>query len=178
MFIQVLDGSSKAHAHMQALILSYVLEAGVIFHSIFIGTSYGAATDIATLRTLTVALAFHQGFEGLALGSTFINAQYSSLKYALFSAAFVMITPLGIAIGLAVNASYNPNSKPALLSEGVFNAIAAGILIHTSLVGLLHPLFAPSHGSPQPLLKGWSLVVAMLFAFAGAAAMAVIGIWA
>jgi zinc transporter 1/2/3 len=174
----VLQQDDKADNHLQALIMSYTLEAGVIFHSIFIGTGYGAATDPATVHTLTVALAFHQCFEGLALGSSFVAARYGVLKYALLSAAFVLVTPVGVAIGLAVNASYNPNSPPALVTEGVFNALSAGILIHTAIVGLLHPMFAPTAGQGQLPHKGWLLFVAMLFAFLGTGGMAVIGIWA
>ena len=158
--------------------MSYVLECGVVFHSIFIGTAYGATSDTATLRTLTIALCFHQGFEGLALGSTFVRAQYGAAKYAVLSIIFVLVTPIGIAIGLGVNASYNPNSQPALIVEGVFNAVAAGILIHTATVGLLHPLFAHSIDHGEPLLRGWSLVAGLIASLAGAVAMSIIGIWA
>ena len=168
----------KHHVHFQALIMSYVLECGIIFHSVFIGTAYGATSDIPTLRTLTIALCFHQGFEGLALGSTFVKAKYGAAKYAVLSIMFVLVTPLGIAIGLGLNASYNPNSQPALIVEGVFNSIAAGILIHTATVGLLHPLFAHSADHGQALQKGWFLVMGLIASLAGAVAMSVIGIWA
>ncbi len=40
--------------------MSYTLEAGIIFHSIFIGIGYGASTDLNIIRPLTIALAFHQ----------------------------------------------------------------------------------------------------------------------
>ena len=53
-------------------------------------------------------------------------AGYNNLKYALMAAAFILITPLGVAIGMGISASFNPNSKAALGSEGAFNAISAG----------------------------------------------------
>lgn len=149
-----------------------------MFHSIFIGTAYGATNDVPTLRTLSVALCFHQGFEGLALGSTFVKAKFGPIKYAVLSIIFVLITPIGIAIGLAVNASYNPNSPSALIVEGVFNSVAAGILIHTAIVGLLHPLFAHSTDHGNALLRGWFLVIGLICSLAGAVAMSIIGIWA
>ena len=52
-----------------------------------------------------------QGFEGLALGSAFLRAKFSSLKYMLFLLAFVLITPIGTVIGIAMGNSYNNNSK-------------------------------------------------------------------
>lgn len=67
-----------------------------------------------------------QGFEGLALGGSFVMAGYSRLKYGLMAAAFILITPIGVAIGLGISSSFNPNSKAALVSEGAFNSISAG----------------------------------------------------
>ncbi|BDA43961.1 Fe(2+) transport protein 1 [Coccomyxa sp. Obi] len=166
----------KEQARTQANIMSYTLEAGIIFHSIFIGIGYGASTDLNIIKPLSIALLFHQGFEGLALGSSFVLAGYSRLKYGLMAAAFILITPIGIAIGLGISSSFNSNSRAALASEGAFNSISAGILIHTALVGLLHPMFTEQQGHPP--LKGWLMPFAMIFALAGCGAMCVIAIWA
>ena len=164
--------------HVQATLVSYTLEAGIIFHSIFIGIGYGASGDWGVVRSLTVALCFHQAFEGLALGASFVEANYSSLKYTLFAAAFVLITPAGVAIGLAVSAAsgYNENSKAALASEGAFNAVSAGILSYTAIVDLLHPMFFNRAGFPA--MKGWTIPAALVSAFAGCGSMAVVAIWA
>ncbi len=37
-----------------------------------------------------------QGIEGISLACTFLDAGYGRLKYALFSAMFILITPIGI----------------------------------------------------------------------------------
>lgn len=50
---------------------------------------------------------------------------------------FSLTTPVGIAIGIGISSTYNGNSKTALIVEGTFNALAAGILIYMSLVDLL-----------------------------------------
>lgn len=133
---------------------------------------------LVQVRSLTVALCFHQAFEGLALGSSFVAAAYSNTRYVLFAAAFVLITPAGVGIGLAVSAtsSFNDNSKAALASEGAFNAVSAGILIYTAVVDLLHPMFFDRDSLPA--IKGWVKYAAMLCAFAGFASMAVVAIWA
>jgi len=57
---QAPDDYDKEHARRQAVVMSYTLEAGIIFHSIFIGIGYGASTNLDIIRPLTVALVFHQ----------------------------------------------------------------------------------------------------------------------
>ncbi len=37
-----------------------------------------------------------QGVEGISLGCTFLDANFSQLKYILFGACYVIITPIGI----------------------------------------------------------------------------------
>jgi zinc transporter 1/2/3 len=45
-----------------------LLEAGILFHSTFIGLSISISTGM-TFIALMIAIAFHQIFEGLALGA-------------------------------------------------------------------------------------------------------------
>ena len=121
-----------------------------------------------------IALFFHQGNEGVALGILFVKAGYSKLKYALLAAAFVVVTPLGVAIGIGISNNYNGESKAALGTEGVFDAVSAGILIYSGLCDLILPTFSDSD-----LPQSWTMQVtgfgAMYF---GAAMMALIGKWA
>lgn len=60
MWRQAPEDYDKEHARAQATVMSYTLEAGIIFHSIFIGIGYGASTSLDVVRPLTIALAFHQ----------------------------------------------------------------------------------------------------------------------
>ncbi|KAG6896524.1 hypothetical protein C0992_007658, partial [Termitomyces sp. T32_za158] len=46
-------------------------------------------------------------------------------------------TPIGIAAGLGVRTTYNPNSRRALIVSGVLDALSSGILMYTGLVELL-----------------------------------------
>lgn len=67
-----------------------------------------------------------QAFDGLALGSAFVRANFGWKKYCAFAVIFVLITPIGIAIGMGISTSYAPGSKAALGTEAVFNSVSAG----------------------------------------------------
>ncbi|KAK9794638.1 hypothetical protein WJX73_005364 [Symbiochloris irregularis] len=115
-----------------------------------------------------------EGNEGLALGVLFVKAEYSRLKYIILAFWFVIITPLGVAIGIGVSSVYNGESKAALGTEGAFDSVSAGILIYNGLVDLILPTFDISE-----LPKKWYLQVAGFGAlYSGAAIMALIGKWA
>ncbi len=54
------------------------------------------------------------------------QAAISSWSYAVMGAIFALSTPLGIAIGLGVQSTYNEHSPTALAVEGIFDSISAG----------------------------------------------------
>jgi zinc transporter 1/2/3 len=58
-----------SHQKEQRMVLQcLLLEAGILFHSIFIGLSISVSTG-TTFIALMIAITFHQIFEGLALGA-------------------------------------------------------------------------------------------------------------
>ncbi|KAG9258142.1 ZIP zinc transporter-domain-containing protein [Emericellopsis atlantica] len=115
-----------------------MLEAGILFHSIFIGMAISVATGPAFVVFL-IAISFHQSFEGLALGSRIAAIQFpkGSLRPWLMVLAYGTTTPIGQAIGLGLNGVYDPASAPGLLLVGFMNAISAGLLLYAGLVQLL-----------------------------------------
>ncbi|KAI1393383.1 ZIP zinc/iron transport family [Hypoxylon trugodes] len=116
----------------------FILEFGVVFHSIFIGLTLAVSGD--EFNVLYVVLVFHQTFEGLGLGSRLATAQWPRSKawmpYVL-ALGYAVTTPIAIAIGLGVRATLQPGSPKTLIINGVFDSISAGILIYTGLVELL-----------------------------------------
>src|SRR5438046_2991105 len=78
-------------------------------------------------------------FEGLALGSRIATLVFNRTDWRpwFMAMAFACTTPIGIAIGLGVRLSYDPNSQKALISAGVFDAVSAGLLIYAGMVELL-----------------------------------------
>lgn len=124
----------------------FILEFGVIFHSVFIGLTLAVAGP--EFKTLYIVLVFHQTFEGLGLGSRLAEAPWPKSKRwtpYLLGISYGLSTPIAIAIGLGVRETLSPGSRKQLMVNGIFDSISAGILIYTGLVELIaHEfLFSP-----------------------------------
>ncbi|KAJ2832215.1 hypothetical protein GGI24_001311 [Coemansia furcata] len=156
---------------------TYILELGICLHSVIIGLTLSITTGTA-FTTLLIAICFHQLCEGLALGSRLAQMQHKNrafLRAAISAAVFMLITPLGMVIGVGIRYSYQPNSPAALISMGVLDSLSAGILLYTGLVNLL----AEEFGTLE--FRGYGVSKkAMCFAatYIGAGIMALIGNWA
>ncbi|KAJ2984185.1 hypothetical protein NUW58_g6122 [Xylaria curta] len=128
---------------------------------------------------LYVVLVFHQTFEGLGLGSRLATAPWpknkSWLPYIL-GLAYALSTPISIAIGLGVRETLQPGSPNALIINGIFDSISAGILIYTGLVELLAHEFMFNEQMRNAGLK--VQLFALFWVTVGAGLMAVLAIWA
>ena len=168
-------------ANPQKLLLQcLLLEAGILFHSIFIGMALSVSTGTPFV-VLLVAISFHQTFEGLALGSR-ISALIPSLftprsvKPWLMALAYGTTTPIGQAIGLGMHKLYDPASMMGLLSVGITNAISSGLLLFAGLVELLAEDFLSDRS--YEVLKGKRRMEACLSVAAGGILMAIVGAFA
>lgn len=169
------DGDSYGGNLAGQLLAIFILEFGVVFHSVFIGLALGTASA-AEVPVLLVVLTFHQLFEGLGLGSRLAAAPWPRgrrwLPYAL-AAGYAVSTPVGIAAGMGARPA---NASDQKLVNGVFDAIGAGILMYTGLVELLAHEFMFN-----PQMRSARLRV-QLFAFAcvlfGVFVMSLLAEWA
>ncbi|KAK4135939.1 Zinc/iron permease [Trichocladium antarcticum] len=186
-------GSSSQHKHEASLSeLSHIpspeeqkrlmlqcvlLEAGILFHSVFIGMALSVATG-PTFAVFLIAISFHQSFEGLALGTRIAALHFprSSPRPWLMVLAFGTTTPIGQAIGLFVHRFYDPQSQTGLLMVGVMNAISSGLLLFAGLVQLLAEDFLTEKS--YRTLRGKRRVHAFLAVAAGATLMAAVGAFA
>ncbi|KAF4980294.1 hypothetical protein FZEAL_3665 [Fusarium zealandicum] len=168
------EGDSQGGLGGQLLSI-FILEFGVVFHSIFIGLTLGTiASD--DLTVLLIVLVFHQMFEGLGLGSRLAVAPWPSnrkwMPY-LLGCIFALSTPIGIAAGMGAKPTNANNQK---LVNGIFDAISAGILLYTGLVELLAHEFMFN-----PYMRRAPIKI-LLLAFAcitfGVTVMAVLAKWA
>jgi zinc transporter ZupT len=181
--------SSHQHHHsltqsptnpQKLLLQCLLLEAGILFHSIFIGMALSVSTGTPFL-VLLVAISFHQTFEGLALGSrisALIPSLFppSSVKPWLMALAYGTTTPIGQAIGLWMHELYDPASTMGLLSVGITNAISSGLLLFAGLVELLAEDFLSDRS--YEVLRGRRRLEACLSVAAGGLLMAIVGAFA
>jgi zinc transporter ZupT len=163
--------------HQKQLLQCLLLEAGILFHSVFIGMALSVATGTSFL-VLLVAISFHQTFEGLALGSRIAAIRFppNSPKPWLMALAYGTTTPIGQAIGLLIHNLYDPASQTGLLTVGVMNAISSGLLLFAGLVELLAEDFLSDES--YQILRGRKRLEACASVVGGAALMALVGAWA
>lgn len=162
------------------LLQCLLLEAGILFHSVFIGMAVSVATGTSFV-VLLVAICFHQTFEGFALGSRIASLipglfPPSSIKPWLMSIAYGTTTPIGQAIGLVLHNFYDPASTTGLLMVGITNAISSGLLLFAGLVELLAEDFLSEES--YVTLQGRRRFEACLAVAAGALLMAFVGAFA
>lgn len=132
------SSKSLAESYSAQLTAVFILEFGVIFHSIFIGLTLAVAGS--EFITLYIVLVFHQTFEGLGLGARLAEVPWPQSKrwtpYFL-ALGYGLSTPVAIAIGLGVRETLAPEGHTMLLVNGIFDSISAGILIYTGLIELM-----------------------------------------
>lgn len=136
-----------------------ILEFGVLLHSFVIGLTLAV---VERFPTLFVVITLHRRsscfllpdvsqlttstemFEGLGLGARLASLNLPRrLGWVPVAAAllFSMITPAGLAIGLAFRKTYSAESPVALIVSGILDSLSAGVLL------------VSDHLSDQP--KGW-----------------------
>ncbi|KAF1810517.1 hypothetical protein P152DRAFT_401349, partial [Eremomyces bilateralis CBS 781.70] len=155
-----------------------VLEAGIVFHSLLIGLTCVVADD-SFFRTLFAVIAFHQMFEGVALGTVFSgipNTKLSFMKKLILAGIFAVITPIGMGIGIGVLSLFNGNDKSAVIAIGTLDVLSAGILAWVAFVemwarGWIHGGRLERAGLPTTL----AALLALVF---GMGIMSLLGKWA
>ncbi|CAE7223152.1 unnamed protein product [Rhizoctonia solani] len=177
----------------------FVLQLGIMLHSIVVGFTL-AVTNGAEFTSLLIALVFHQLFEGLSLGvrisslrPTMFAPHHSSSNGSeaspllpssrrskarafptlplLLATLFALATPAGMLVGILLRTA----PQDAFLVRGLASAVSAGLLIYASCVELLAGDFVADPKMRKAGLKRQIAALASLLA--GAAGMAIIGIW-
>jgi zinc transporter 1/2/3 len=164
------DGHGNLAGQLTAI---FVLEFGVVFHSVFIGLTLGTTEDLVILL---IVLVFHQMLEGLGLGSRLAIAPWPKdkawLPYVL-AFGFAISTPVGVAAGIGARPKSAVDQK---LVNGIFDSISAGILMYTGLVELLaHEFMFNPHMRRAPLKIQMFAYGCVLF---GVGVMALLAHWA
>ena len=141
------------------------------------GLALGVTVDGRSQATaLFIALIFHQGLEGIGLGSVLVKACFPLPKACIMILTYAVTTPIGIAVGIAVSNAYDSTSITANLVQGIFDCFSGGLLLYISLVQLIAEDFTRIDGhQPRGLLFRLATYAALAF---GAGCMAMLAIWA
>ncbi|KAI9011124.1 Zinc/iron permease, partial [Gaertneriomyces semiglobifer] len=176
--------ASEAHIHSLMLLPGeknlpiYLLELGIASHSIIIGIALGLASS--EFKGLLIALCFHQFFEGLALSTVVMDADFHKRFIATFMVVFYSFTtPIGVSIGIALHEALadtlHHDMATLVVVTGVLDAIGAGILVYDAVANIVVPHFAGERFKAAPARTQW---VHMCGLWGGALVMAVLGLWA
>lgn len=170
------------HSDVSELIGVFVLEFGVIFHSVIIGLTLATTDwdpeDGDKFVVLFPVIVFHQLFEGIGLGSrlSLLPEALGQWMPILLGLAYSIVTPIGMAIGLGLRHTYTSDTPTGYYVTGIFDAFSAGILIYTGLVELLaHDFVFNNAMQKAPLSK---VALNMFEVCLGIAIMALLGRWA
>jgi len=122
----------------------FLSEASISVHSVLIGLALGITTG-DEIVPLLIALTFHQFLEGVAIGTAAIYAGMKIRTVAILALVFSLTTPVGIAIGIGVRSSFNENDPTALYTQGILDAICAGLLIFLALGDHVNAMKSQAH---------------------------------
>jgi len=165
----------------------YATEIAIAIHSIIIGFTMGINPNTSSLIGFTIAMIFHQLFEGVALSMIARQGNLDVRALVVMVFLFSLSLPTGILIGLIVyrvldddddNDDSSTTSEEdggelrvsTILFQGVPNAISAGMLLHIGFELMMED-FNHKSSSTFPTQK-------LLLAFLGGAMFCFIAIWA
>jgi len=123
----------------------YATEAAIAVHSIVIGMTMGLNPCSKSLIGFTIAMMFHQLFEGIALAMICQQGSLSATALWCMILTFASSLPVGIGIGVLLyhnlqttnNTTDDTMDTSTILFQGIPNAIAAGMLLHIGFELLL-----------------------------------------
>lgn len=124
--------SSMSNA--QRVVAAVCMEFGVTLHSIFVGLDLGVTPNNETI-VLMVALLFHQMFEGIALGSRIVDADFKLSMDIVFMFVFSLAAPIGVAVGTgAIMSSPTALSGSTyVMVSSIMDSLCGGILVYLAL---------------------------------------------
>ncbi|KAH7885879.1 ZIP-like iron-zinc transporter [Phlebopus sp. FC_14] len=174
------EASHKGPRHNSSALAQIVgvliLEFGVLLHSLLIGLTLAVDPDF---KILFIVVIFHQTFEGLGIGTRLafmeLPSRYNYVPIYL-AVLYAITTPIGIAAGLGIRTTYNPDSTTASIVSGVMDSLSAGILLYTGLVELLAHEFL--FNKEMTNASNGKVAYAVICMMLGWGLMALLGEWA
>jgi zinc transporter 1/2/3 len=130
-------------------ITAFVIEAGILFHSLIIGFDLGLQSQ-DQWGPVCAAIAAHQFLEGLMMGQVLGDMRNASgneyrAKVWCMMLFFTITVSIGVCIGIIVHTSVSSENQAALdITVAILNCLAGGFLLYLAIASLLVPWFVSS----------------------------------
>lgn len=112
----------------------YVLTIGLAFHSIFEGLALAFSGSIDAMVLLIIGIGLHKFAEGFAMGSSLVKMDLRLRRSLLLVGAFCIVLPIGIAIGLGLGEALDEDALNLTMS--LTNSFAVGVFIYIAILGV------------------------------------------
>jgi len=112
----------------------YVLTVGLAFHSIFEGLALAFSPSIDALILLVIGIGLHKFAEGFAMGSSLVKMNINLKRSLLLVALFCIVCPIGIGLGLGLGEALNEDALN--LTMALTNSFAVGVFIYIAILGV------------------------------------------
>ncbi|MDQ7007534.1 MAG: ZIP family metal transporter, partial [Acidobacteriota bacterium] len=134
------DEEALAEARTVAM-EAHIVDFGLSLHSAVLGITLGLIREYASVRVLFIAVAFDQFADGVSVGATLSeSALLTTWHTAILRAVFSLACPIGITIGVSIDAAGGAADQTV---QGVFAAFGAGMLLVIAFTNMLPVLTKP-----------------------------------
>ncbi|KAJ0981927.1 hypothetical protein J5N97_010182 [Dioscorea zingiberensis] len=166
------DHSVKSLVYASSLGDSILLIVALCFHSVFEGIAIGVAETKADAWKALWTVSLHKIFAAIAMGIALLRMipDRPLLSCAAYSFAFAISSPIGVAIGIVIDAT--TQGRVADWIYAISMGLACGIFIYVAINHLLSKGYKPSKRiAADTQLNRWFAVVL------GVGVIAVVMIW-
>ena len=112
-------------------VTAVILIFAIGLHAIFEGIALGIWSDRNTVAQLAFGICIHKFGEAIALGTAFTKAGFTTCGNLSLLSLFGALTPVGMVIGIILEASSNPVLDAAVLS------ISAGSFVYVACTEII-----------------------------------------
>ncbi|XP_031490043.1 zinc transporter 2-like [Nymphaea colorata] len=151
---------------------SIILIVALCFHSVFEGIAIGVAENKAGAWKALWTISLHKVFAAIAMGIALLRMipDRPFLSCAAYAFAFAISSPIGVAIGIIIDAT--TQGPVADWIYAISMGLACGVFVYVSINHLLAKGFVPQR--PTPLNSPFNKFLAVLL---GVGVIAVVMIW-
>ena len=142
----------------------YILILALSMHSIFEGLALGLITDVDRLVQIAVAIVIHKSIIAFSLSVNLVQHDMETKTVVKSALLFSVMSPIGIAIGMAV--LRNSSEQSSSFSSGILQGIADGTFLYVTFFEIFQRELAERGSRLLKVLSmivGYSVVTGLLY---------------